>query len=452
MRRLAVFATFALLFAACGADQQAIVVASDPGEEPSAESEPDAVPTPEEPESGAEPTPEEVDPEDDLASLLLTAEDLPTWEHSGPMDFAAEPVFEAEDCELMNQAWAANTYPGTRTRASIEGATLRNTVVEMEDEAAAAAVLDAADRVWEECVQFAAGGAMWWVEPIGVPDAGMRASGLVLGNGDVDAWVIAYWQRDNAIFLLELNGDRTFDYVQPLLVAAAGRLAGVPVLVPELAEPRARTESTPAPDPPATLPDDIRIPTPQVPPVLAPDDDWRDHELARFVPDAGELGEGWMINSSDTTVYAPAEPNEELASCGLTEPPTLDGIEVTYTVDLDYAGAASFIVNRGPVSDAQAFVDVFRGLPDCDPSVLGLPDADFEITTETVLVADADDAVVTRFEGSSGGTELVGTFVVVRYDDLLIAMTSAGSDATGGVPRLSADDMLAIIAGAAARS
>ncbi len=235
MRLPSLACVIALCAAACSAGPELVVTSAEPANDTAAPAEPPVT----------TPTPVETD----LEAWLLTAEDVPAWQHSGPMDFGAEPTFVADDCDLMNQAWAANTYPGTRTRASTEGATLRNTVVELEDEATAAAVLDAADRVWEECVQFSIDGSPWWAEPISVPPAGWRSSGLVIGDANGLTWAIAYWQRDDTIVLLEVDGDRTFDYLQPLLAAAAGRLTGKATPVPALDEPGTRPGSATEPEP-----------------------------------------------------------------------------------------------------------------------------------------------------------------------------------------------------------
>ncbi len=439
MRRSALVCVVALFTAACSAGPELVVTGTQDGID-EAPAQPVATPTP---------------AETDLSALLLTADDVPAWQHSGPMDVGAEPTFVADDCELMNQAWAANTYPGTRTRASIEGAALRNTVVELEDEATAAAVLDAADRVWEECVEFSIDGSPWWAEPISVPPAGWRSSGLVVGSGDGLTWAIAYWQRDNVIVLLEVDGDRTFEYLQPLLAAAAGRLTGTPAPVPVTDVPGTVPKPVNEPEPRPTLDpdDDIAVPPVDDPPVLVPDEsgDWRDQPLAVYVPDASEIGADYMINSSNVTDYEESAPNEDFQECGLTEPPTLEGIEVSYTAGLDYDNVVMFVVNRGTAAEVQSYVDVFRALPGCDPEIFGLAGAVIEITTETLTVDGADDALVLRFSSTSDDAGLDGTYVVVRYGELLFAMTTGSFGVDSAVDPLSVDQMRAIIERAADR-
>jgi hypothetical protein len=440
MRLAALACVIALFAAACSAGPELVVTGTE-GEPDEAPAEPVATPTP---------------AETDLSALLLTAADVPAWQHSGPMDFGAEPTFVADDCELMNQAWAANTYPGTRTRASIEGATLRHTVVELEDEATAAAVLDAADRVWEECVEFSIDGSPWWAEPISVPPAGWRSSGLVIGGVDGITWAIAYWQRDNVIVLLEVDGDRTFQYLQPLLAAAAGRLTGTPAPVPVGDVPGTAPKTATEPEPRPTLDpnDDIAVPPVDDPPLLGPDesDDWRIHPLAVYVPDASEIGADYMLNSSDVTEYAESEPNGELEECGLTEPPTLEGIEVSYTAGLDYDNAVNFVVNRGSAADVKSYLDVFRALPGCDPEVMGFYDAIIEITTETIAVDGADDALVLRFSGTADEVDLAASYLVISYGELLFAMTTGSFGVDSSIDPLSVDQMREIIERAADRA
>ncbi len=142
------------------------------------------------------------------------------------------------------------------------------------------------------------------------------------------------------------------------------------------------------------------------------------------MPDASEIGTDYTINSSVVTEYADSEPNGDLEECGVTEPPTLEGIEVSYTVGLDYDNAVSFVVNRGAAADVQSYLDVFRALPGCDPEVIGFYDATIDITAETIAVDGADDALVLRFSGTSDEVDLDRHLrrrplrrIAVRHDD-----------------------------------
>jgi hypothetical protein len=211
---------------------------------------------------------------------------------------------------------------------------------------------------------------------------------------------------------------------------------------------------------PGTAPETPSVPgpAPETPPDLGPDvvevpeaQGWYASPFAIHVPDASEIGADWIVNNGHVTEYEAPMPNEELAACGLTEPPTLEGLEVTYNAPGDYDNTVEFIVNRGTGADAQSFLDVFRGMAECDPDTLGFAGEAIDITTETIIVEGADDAIVTRFVGQPEAQNLEFAFVVVRYGELLLAMSSGdilGESTTG---RLSVDEMLAIIERAAGR-
>lgn len=213
-------------------------------------------------------------------------------------------------------------------------------------------------------------------------------------------------------------------------------------------------------DEPGAAPETPNVPepTPETPPNLGPDvvevpevGGWADHPLARYVPDASEIGADWIVDNGRVTEYEPAQPNDELAACGLTEPATLEGIEVTYNAPGDYDNTVEFIVNRGTDADAQSFLDVFRGMADCDPDTLGFAGEAIDIATETLSVDGADDAIVTRFVGRPEAQNLEFAFVVVRYGELLLAMSSGDIFGESTAGRLSVDEMLAIIDRAAQR-
>ncbi len=227
-------------------------------------------------------------------------------------------------------------------------------------------------------------------------------------------------------------------------VATPLPVGGVPGTAPKTA-----TE----PDPRPTVDPGDAVPPVDEPPPLVPDEsgEWRDHPLAFYVPDASEIGADWAITDIDVTEYGLPEPDPELAACGITEPPTLDGIEVVYTVDLQYYNAVSFIVNQGPEAVAQSFLDTLRALSECDPETPGFYVGFVEITTETLTIDGADDAVVARYAGRSGEVDLEGTYAVVRYGELLFAMTTVSYGGDNEAIGLSVDEMLAILERAAAR-
>ena len=169
------------------------------------------------------------------------------------------------------------------------------------------------------------------------------------------------------------------------------------------------------------------------------------------MPDASELGENWLINTTVVSEYGEAEGNDDLETCGLIEPPTLEGIEVSYTVERQYDDVVTFVVNRGTAAETQSYLEVFRALPACDLEVLGFFDGLIEITTETITVDGADDALIMRVQSSAEEQNLSAVYVFVRYGELLVAMTSGSFSIEGPVNQLSADQMLAIIERAADR-
>ena len=223
-------------------------------------------------------------------------------------------------------------------------------------------------------------------------------------------------------------------------------------------EPGAAPETPNLRQPTPDIPPNLPKPTPEIPPNLGPDvgdvppvGGWSDHPLAGYVPEASEIGADWIVDNSRVTAYEPAQPNEELEACGLTEPPTLEGVEVTYKGPGDYDNTVDFIVNRGTVADTQSFLDLFRGMADCDPATLGFAGRAIDITTETITVNGADDAIVTRFVGQPEAQNLDFAFVVVRYGELLLAMSSGDILGESTADRLSVDEMLAILERAAER-
>ena len=365
-------------------------------------------------------------PSNDVSRLLLTADDLANWDFSGPMDFPAEPTFESNDCELMNEAWGAHALPGTRVRADTTGITLRQAAVEMPDADAAAAVLDAADTVWETCVELQFGGGQWWSEPVGVPSPdGWRASALVLGSGDTSGWAIGYWQRGSTIVIVDLEGDEVWTHLQSVFAAAAGRLGGEPT-------PATTPTDPPGVDPNPSVPQ-LQLPTTLPIPVddtfPPPGDDWSTHPLAGLAPSPAELGAGWEFGNGSLTEAAPSDADDAIAGCDVVPPPVLDGFELEYrSIPTNEAvsneSEIGILIGGDDVAGAQATIDAFRGVAACDLSEEGMPDG-FELPEFNVV--GADDAVLLRGR-SDVGIDVTVLFGFARFGDLLVGVTYASID------------------------
>ena len=372
-------------------------------------------------------------PSNDTSVLLLTADDLPEWEFSGSTGFPAEPTFESNDCEPMNEAWAAQARPGTRVRADSEGVALRQAAVDMPDAEAAIAVLDAADTVWEACVGLQFGGAQWWSEPVGAPSPdGWSAAALALGTDDSSVWVIGYWQRGSTIVIVELEGDDVWTHLQSVFAAVVGRLGGKPT--------PATTPNNPSPVEPGPSVPQLQMPTtappPSVPVTSLPDpgddtfpppgDDWSTHPLAALAPAPAELGAGWEFDNGSRTEAAPSDPDDAIDGCEVVPPPVLDGFELEYssipseqrTLAESSVGIA---IGAGDVADSQAVIDAFRGVAACDLSDEGMPSG-FELVE--FEVAGADDAVLIRAVADEE-IDLLVAYGFARFDDLVIGVSYA---------------------------
>ncbi len=366
---------------------------------------------------------------------LLTGDDLPGWQYSRSMDFSAEPTFESSDCELMNEAWAAHAQDGTRIRASTDVVNLRQTVVEMPDAAGAQAVLDAADRVWDECVQFDVDGSTWWAEPVEMPDSGeWRTSALALGLGDNSIWIIGYWQLDNRIVFVDIDGDHPWDAAMQVLEAAAGRLTGAPapapapnpsIAMPELVQPDPTSEPKPLPQP-----------------TVAPQPRWSDDPLASLIPEPGDIGPGWEVD--DGRIVSP-EPggDQEIPGCDIPSPVTPPGIEVTFEHSEKFE-VVEIQLMSGTNEEAASWPSSFRALTGCDLSMSGLA----EVVEVPVVVDGADDAVVLSARmlldlPDAGSAEVPSHALLgaASFDGLVVGVFWTTEEEGGG----SVDDLVELI-------
>lgn len=429
MRRFPVLVTIVFLVAACSADPEIVATqAATPADEVPAET-PTPVPgtAPETPTPAAEQASAPLAP-NSPADYLLTEKDLPGWQYNGPMEFGAEPTFESPDCDLMNQAWNAHAQPGTRIRATVDGFRLRQTVVQMPDAASAEAVLDAADRVWQECVQFEVGGGLQWVEPVQVPDAGpWRSAAIALGGEQQSISIIGYWQMDDRIVFVDLDGDRPWNIAELVFGAVVGRLTGAPSPapaptpeVPQLVQP------SPTPEP---------LPTATTGPTPTPRPDWRESDLASLIPDGSEIGPGWELEDGDIVRPQPAGA-EEIEGCDVPSPAIPPGIEVSY-VRLETFDSIEIQVMQGTVEDAAGWPLAFRALIDCDVSA----DELVELAVLPVTVPEADDAVLLEatFENDErfgfGAEQLPerAHFGVATFDGLVVGVLWVGDEGPDAV-------------------
>jgi hypothetical protein len=349
------------------------------------------------PESESEPG---TAPDVDVATLLLTTDDLPGWDFSGPMSFSEEPTFDADDCDLMNTAWSAHGAPGTRVRAEDNDVTIRQTVVEMANGVTAATVLDAADAVWNQCTLLNYNGGEAWTEPVELPQTdGWRVSGLALGSADGSVWIIGYWQRGSTVMFVDINGVAVWDVAPKLFSAIAGRLIGEPRPVP--------MATTPGLEPPVIIPPSTTIP-PVEPPTTTttlPDDsfprqsdEWPEHELAHLAPTPDEIGDDWIYDEGIANEAVAANPEDAIEGCDAPPPPTLAGFELTYRLSCDtgtdiVGDEISVLVGGPDAVGAQAMVESFRAVADCDLGDVRFADG-LEILPETVT--GADDSVILR--------------------------------------------------------
>ncbi len=350
----------------------------------------------------------EIDPSD----YLLTQDDLPGWKYARQINFAPEPTFEVVDCDLMVAAWSAQAIAGTRVRASTDGVALRNTVVEMPDTASAEAILDGADLAWRECNPLMLDtGDAWWVEPIQVPEVeGWRSTGLALGVSDDYIWSIAWFQRGPTVVILDLDSANPWPVLDPVLEAVAGRLAGDPSPVPTADRPVQSTTTSTVPD---TIPGE-RPPLTTLP--ANPDDEWRDHPGAVYVPDPALFGSGFSLDRVLVEEPAPSNPDQVIESCPVDPPPTMDGLRIELRHESDKVEVEVLIGLDNEVW-AQDTVDAFRSLGFCGADAL-------EVNELTVIEPDsaADDAVIMEVSISDGVGLTRGLVLVARYGDMMIGV------------------------------
>lgn len=427
----AVLLVMVLVGGACGSGQTVSLTAppttiavTEPGDAPTHQqatvaAEPTAVP-------GTRPDGDDLD---ELDRLLLGPADLPGSQIIGPMPFGDEPAWEIVDCDLMGEVFAAHEGTGRRIRATVGDAAVRQAAVELSDETAATAVLDAAEAVWDRCPQVTTDtGEVWWVEPIEMPDVdGWRTGGIAIGVSPSLTWTIGWYQQHNVVVIADLDAERPWDLRADLDRAIAAHLTGDVDPVEQL--PALRPAATPTVAPLPVEP----TATPMPPQAQA----WRDHPAFAYLPDPAEFGDGWRLELDRVNEAAPSDPTEAIEGCEVDPPPTMAGLEV------DYEPAEPASAPDG-APDSERF-DSASGLVDVDVMV-GIDDRDAAIAT---MVAFRDVAIECpgelqglRSVGVTGeGTadervafelddlELAGDdapelarIVIARYDDVLLAV------------------------------
>lgn len=332
-------------------------------------------------------------------TYLLTQEDLPDWTYVRAMDFGAEPTFEAVGCKSMDVVWGPHGQAGTRIRASIEGFAIRQTVVEMADEAAAESVIDAADLVWLECNPLTmASGSEWWVEPIQVPEVeGWNSVGLAFGMPDGLIWSIAWFQQGSTVVFVDVDSENPWSKLDTILRSAGARLKGdsVPVAVNE-APPTTSAPTTP----PSTF--------------ASVGWDWEDHPAAAYIPEPELFGAGFSQSWGDIQEGEPSDPNDDIEGCEVDAPPTMDGVKVVFENETETA-EVELLIGIDNSAWAQDTVDAFRAVAACGAEAL-------EVDEITLIEVDnlADDALaldITAVEGT-----MRGLVVIARYGNVMVSL------------------------------
>lgn len=361
----------------------------------------------------------------DAASLLLTASDLPDWGVTAPMKVPEEPTWEALDCQDMNVAWSATGRGGSRSRGSTDGIAFRNTVVEFDSTDDAAAVLDAVDRVWMDCILINTELDTFWSEPFDAPTSQHRMAGLVLGGDSISAWALGFWQVDHAIVVLEVNGDEVWTHLDQLFATMSARVDGVPVppttSTIQTTIPGQRPTNSTAPvstTPPSssTAPNSTTAPDPGAFPPA--DADWSDHRLAALVPSPDEIGDGWAFDYGYTNSAEPADPDDAIPGCETPVPPTLDGLSLSYSRDAPESGT-EIELGEGSAEDAQVLIDAVRAIAGCDLDEIGLA-AEYQLSD--LRIDGVDDSVILTGRVDDGSDEVNQVIAVARVDGLSVAI------------------------------
>lgn len=406
-----------LLVAACTSSETVVVAAgTDGGEEAASDGSAGDVPTTIAETATTTTSPEAVafDPSD----YLLTHDDLPGWKFVRQMNFAPEPTFDVVDCDPMLAAWSAHAAKGTRIRASTEGASLRHTVVEMPDAESAESVIDGADVVWRECNPLTLESSSWWVEPIQVPAVdGWQSAGVALGVSEEYVWSIAWFQQDSTVVFLDLDSENPWEVIDPVLEAVAGRLAGNPSPVPAPEPHQTSTTSTP----PTTTPGE-RPPSTTVP--RNPDEEWKNHPAAVYVPDASLFGSGFRRTWVRVEEPEPSDSDDVIDGCPVDPPPTMSGLGINYEHESDTI-EVEVVIGIDNQAWAQATIDSFRALGGCSAEAL-----DVDTLAVVEPESEADDAVVVRLTFADETGPNRGLILVSRYGDMMIALI-VGAE-TGG--------------------
>ena len=254
-----------------------------------------------------------------------------------------------------------------------------------------------------------------------------------------------------------MTGDQVWTHVQSLLVTIGARLAGTPAVRSAAADtPTGRAAADrAAPDGPDNV-GRSNFPHHEGAQTMSSRrswEDWPDHPLASLAPSPEDLGPGWTYDNGQVKVAEPSSPDDVIPECPIDPPPTLDGYELEYKFEHDSSllvldDALAIQIGGSDAMGAQAMVDAFRGLADCE-----LSESDFVGGLDSVQqeVDGADDAVL--LEGRADEVMAIAFYIgVARFDDLSILVFWAYMTDDGIVaPRPTSDDVATLIESIAAR-
>jgi hypothetical protein len=173
------------------------------------------------------------------------------------------------------------------------------------------------------------------------------------------------------------------------------------------------TPTTPAPEPTVEPSDEPS--SAEFPPI---GEDWAAHRLASLAPSPDEIGPGWSFDYGYLVDAAPADPDDALPGCDAPVPPTLDGLELSYTSEGQPLQDLNVRIGEGDPADAQMWVDTFRALADCELLSNGFSE---DFTISDIGVANSDDSTIltaTRIVEGAGSTQVLA---VARVEGLIIA-------------------------------
>ncbi len=149
------------------------------------------------------------------------------------------------------------------------------------------------------------------------------------------------------------------------------------------------------------------------------DQEWRSHPLAALVLTPERLGDTWEIDNVDILEPEPGDVDQLV--CGVPEPATLDGLEVElvgYEPGTEYPDQEMFqLVARGTPAEAQAWIDAFIGLGDCDGSDEYDPT---EATLADVSVVGSDSVVGLYLTDNDASGAAKMRFVGARFGGVVV--------------------------------